>query len=246
MNKLGLDLSTTESSVKLLVWDEQKPNWEDRRFWEVLCFLGWQMIEPRATKSNSNRGDRLRTMRTTNLTVFVALLRGVNVGGKNMISMSSLKESFEEMGFSGVVTYINSGNIMFKSGEADARKLERKIEQMLSRDYELDLKVVVRSLSEMEKLVQSIPRDWKAESDWRYNVIFLGHSIDSEELLAEIEFKKDIEQVVYRPGALLWSVLVSGVTRTNWVKLPSRKIYKDMTVRNLNTTRKLYELMKKL
>ena len=185
-------------------------------------------------------------MRTPNFTVFVALLRGVNVGGKNMISMSSLKESFEEMGFGGVVTYINSGNIMFKSKEADARKLERKIEQMLSRDYELDLKVVVRSLSEMEKLVQSIPRDWKAESDWRYNVIFLGHSIDSEELLAEIEFKKDIEQVVYRPGALLWSVLVSGVTRTNWVKLPSRKIYKDMTVRNLNTTRKLYELMKKL
>ena len=69
-------------------------------------------------------------MRTPNLTVFVALLRGVNVGGKNMISMSSLKESFEEMGFGGVVTYINSGNIMFKSKEADARKLERKIEQM--------------------------------------------------------------------------------------------------------------------
>ena len=185
-------------------------------------------------------------MRTPNLTVFVALLRGVNVGGKNMISMSSLKESFEEMGFSGVVTYINSGNIMFKSKEADARKLERKIEQMLSRDYQLDSKVVVRSLSEMEKLVQSLPRDWKDDSEWRYNVIFLRHSIDSEEILTEIEVKKDIEQVLSRPGALLWSVQFNAVTRTNWVKLPSRKIYKDMTVRNLNTTRKLYELMKKV
>ena len=185
-------------------------------------------------------------MRTPNLTVFVALLRGVNVGGKNMISMSSLKESFEEMGFGGVVTYINSGNIMFKSKEADARKLERKIEQMLSRDYQLDSKVVVRSLSEIEKLVQSLPRDWKDDSEWRYNVIFLRHSIDSEEILTEIEFKKDIEQVLSRPGALLWSVQFNAVTRTNWVKLPSRKIYKDMTVRNLNTTRKLYELMKKV
>src|SRR5829696_4816677 len=100
------------------------------------------------------------------LTVFVALLRGVNVGGNNMISMSALKKSFEEMGFTGVSTYINSGNIIFKSKEADARKLERKIEQMLLRDYELDSKVVVRSFSEMEKLVQSLPRNWKGDSEW--------------------------------------------------------------------------------
>ena len=185
-------------------------------------------------------------MRTPNLTVFVALLRGVNVGGKNMISMSSLKKSFEEMGFTGVATYINSGNIIFKSKEADARKLETKIEQMLLRDYELDSKVVVRSLSEMEKLVQSLPRNWEGDSEWRYNVIFLRHSIDSEEILTEIEIKKDIEKLLYRPGALLWSVQVSEVTRTSWAKLPSRKIYKDMTVRNPNTTRKLYELMMKI
>ena len=70
--------------------------------------------------------------------VFVALLRGVNVGGNNMISMSALKKSFESMGFASVVTYINSGNIIFKSKEADARKLEAKIEHMLSRDYLLD------------------------------------------------------------------------------------------------------------
>ena len=185
-------------------------------------------------------------MRTPNLTVFVALLRGVNVGGKNMISMSSLKESFEQLGFTGVATYINSGNIIFNSKEADARKLESKIEQMLLKDYELDSKVVVRSFSEMEKLVQSLPQNWEGDSEWRYNVVFLRHSIDSEEILADVEFKKDIEQILYRPGALLWSVKVSEVKRTNWVKLPSKKINKDMTVRNPNTTRKLYELMKKV
>src|SRR5215208_2293265 len=112
-------------------------------------------------------------------TVFVALLRGVNVGGNNMISMSSLKKSFETMGFKDVVTYINSGNIIFNSTQADARKLESKIEQMLSRDYQLDSKVVVRSFSEMEKLVQSLPRNWTGDSSWRYNVIFLRHTIDS-------------------------------------------------------------------
>jgi uncharacterized protein (DUF1697 family) len=179
-------------------------------------------------------------------TVFVALLRGVNVGGNNMISMSSLKQSFEKLGFSDVATYINSGNIIFKSKEADARKLEIKIEKMLAKEYQLGSKVVLRSLSEMEKLVQSMPRNWTGESGWRYNVIFLRHTIDSEKILGELEVKKDIEEVVYCPGALLWSAQVSEMTRTNMIKLSSRKMYQDMTIRNLNTTRKLYELMKKL
>ena len=184
-------------------------------------------------------------MRKSTSNLFVALLRAVNVGGNNMISMSSLKQSFEALGFMQVSTYINSGNIIFKSKEADARKLERKIEQMLSKDYQLESKVVVRSFSEMEKLVQSLPQTSAGDSDWRCNVIFLRHTIDSEKILAELEVKKDIEEVVYCPGALLWSAQVSEINRTNMLKLSSRKMYQNMTVRNLNTTRKLYELMKR-
>jgi uncharacterized protein (DUF1697 family) len=179
------------------------------------------------------------------LGVFVALLRGVNVGGNNMISMSSLKESFEKIGFTNVTTYINSGNIIFTTKEADARKLEVKIEQMLSKEYDLGSKVVVRSLAEMEKLVKSLPSHWNGDSSWRYNVIFLRHSIDSEKILADLPFNSDIEQVVYRPGTLLWSAQVSDISRTNMQKLSTRKIFQDMTVRNLNTTKKLCELMKK-
>ena len=185
-------------------------------------------------------------MRKSTSNVFVALLRGVNVGGNNMISMSSLKESFEMLGFTEVVTYINSGNIIFKSKEADARKLESKIEKMLVKEYELDSRVVLRSLAEMEKIVKSLPVNWTGDSKWRYNVIFLRHTIDSEKILAELEVKKDIEEVVYCPGALFWSAQVSELTRTNMLKLSSRKMYQDMTIRNVNTTRKLYELMKKV
>ena len=184
-------------------------------------------------------------MKGSRPTVFVALLRGVNVGGNNMISMKSLKESFETLGFVNVSTYINSGNIIFQSKEADPRKLERKIEQMLSSEYQLDSKVVLRSLSEMEKLVQALPRNWDSDSGLRFNVIFLRHSIDSETVIAELSVNSDIEEVLYRPGALLWSVEASQAARSKMVKLSSRKIYKEMTVRNLNTTRKLYELMKK-
>ncbi len=143
---------------------------------------------------------------------FVALLRGVNVGGKNMISMASLNE--------------------------------RKIEAILSKQYQLDCKVVVRSLPEMARLVKSLPRTWNGDSRWRYNVIFLRHTIDSENVLANLAPKPDIEQVVYRPGTLLWSAHVSHLSRTTMLKLSGQKIFQDMTVRNLNTTKKLYELMR--
>ena len=185
-------------------------------------------------------------MLNTAVNVFVALLRGVNVGGNNMISMSSLKQSFEKMGFADVSTYINSGNIIFRTKEPDARKLERKIEQMLVKDYKLDSKVVLRSLPEMANIVESLPAKWTGDSRWRYNVIFLRHTIDSEKILDELEVKQDIEEVVYCPGALFWSAQVSELTRTNMLKLSSRKMYGEMTIRNVNTTRKLYELMKKL
>jgi len=178
--------------------------------------------------------------------VYVALLRGVNVGGNNIISMRELKVSFEGIGFTQVATYINSGNVIFTTKETDARKLETKIERMLSKDFQLDSKVVIRSLAEMEQLVASLPKDWTGAPDWRYNVIFLRHTIDSEQILEEITPRVDTEQLVYIPGTLLWSAPVSDVNQTSMHKLPSRRIFRDMTVRNLNTTRKLCELMKRV
>jgi uncharacterized protein (DUF1697 family) len=117
---------------------------------------------------------------------------------------------------------------------------------MLVKEYELDSRLVLRSLAEMETIVNGLPKTWTGDSKWRYNVIFLRHTIDSEKILGELEVKKDIEEVVYCPGALFWSAQVSELTRTNMLKLSSRKMYQDMTIRNVNTTRKLYELMKKL
>lgn len=178
--------------------------------------------------------------------VYVALLRGVNVGGNKMISMSALKTSFANMRFGDVSTYINSGNILFRTKEADARKLETRIESMISKEYKLECKVVVRSFAEMAGLIENLPKKWDGDKNWKYNVIFLRHSIDSKEVLDRLGPKPGIERVVYYPGTLLWSARVKDLNQTTMLKLPSQKIFKDMTVRNTNTTRKLYELMKKM
>jgi uncharacterized protein (DUF1697 family) len=178
--------------------------------------------------------------------IYVALLRGINVGGNNMIKMSALRESFEHLGFKDVATYINSGNVLFKTKQSDARKVEKKIERMLAEDYQLPCKVVIRSAAEMANLVKKLPKDWTGDKDWRYNVIFLRHNIDSKDIVARLEFKPDIERVTYVPGTLLWSAHVKDVARTTMLKLSSHKMFQDMTVRNLNTTRKLHELMQKM
>lgn len=163
-----------------------------------------------------------------------------------MIKMSSLRKSFEDLGFAQVSTYINSGNVIFKTKESDVRKLETKIEKMLLKEYQLDSRVVIRTLPEMAKLVKSLPPGWSEGSDWRHNVMFLRHSIDSEKILADLPVKSDIEQLDYRPGALLWSVKATEATRTNMAKFGSHKLYREVTVRNVNTTRKLHDLMAKL
>ena len=178
--------------------------------------------------------------------IFVALLRGVNVGGNNIISMRSLKTSFEKLGFTDVSTYINSGNILFKTNERDARKLETQIETMLSKEYKLGCKVVVRSFPEMANLVENLPKNWDGDTQWKYNVIFLRHSIDSAKVLEGLALKPDFEKVVYHPGTLLWSARINDLKLTLMNKLSSHKLFQDMTVRNTNTTRKLYELMKKM
>jgi uncharacterized protein (DUF1697 family) len=178
---------------------------------------------------------------------FVALLRGVNVGGKNMISMSSLKTSFEKLGFKDISTYINSGNILFKSKETDARKLETKIERMLLKEYKLGSNVVVKSYAEIEKLVSSLPKNWNGDKAYRFNVMFLRHTVDSKDILKGLEPNKAIEEVVvYRQGALLWSSRLCDLNQTTMGKISNKKTFQEVTVRNLNTTLKLYELMKRV
>ena len=164
---------------------------------------------------------------------------------KNMIRMNSLKASFERMGFKNVSTYINSGNIIFKAEEDDPRRLESDIEKMLVREYKLECKVVVRSFAEIAKLIKSLPKSWGGNTDWKYNLIFLRHSIDSKKILDGLHPKPGIEEVLYRAGTLLWSARTDGLTRSTMIKLPGQEIYQDMTVRNLNTARMLFELMKK-
>ena len=181
-----------------------------------------------------------------NLSIYVALLRGINVGGNSLVRMSDLKALFEKAGFERVRTYIASGNVIFSAKETEPRKLEVLVEKFLAAKYPFAPKVVVHSFDEMERVIDGIPSGWEKGTERKYNVIFLKASVDSKKILEGLGPKKEIEEVHYFPGVLYWSVLTSDLARTSMVKLSANKIYQEVTVRNLNTTEKLFELMKEI
>ncbi len=175
---------------------------------------------------------------------YVALLRGINVGGNNKVSMSELKTCFEKLGFDNVVTYINSGNVVFRAQDTSPRLLETEIEKALHQAFSIPISVAVRSLSEMEKLVSNTPKGWRTSTDQKLNVIFLRPTIDKPGILDGLKPKPDIEELHYHPGVLFWSAQTSNLTKSNMIKLSSSPLYKEMTVRIFNTVLKIYDIMK--
>jgi len=174
---------------------------------------------------------------------YVALLRGINVGGKGIIGMAELKACFEAAGLQDVATYINSGNILFSSAQKDQRKLEELIEANIVKKFGFIPKTVVRSREQMQAIVANLPKSWATNPDQKFNVIFLSHTIDSPSVLDGLNPKAGIETLVYQPGVLYWSANTSDLTKSSMLQLYKNKIYQEATVRNLNTTKKLTELL---
>jgi uncharacterized protein (DUF1697 family) len=176
------------------------------------------------------------------MTEYVAFLRGVNVGGNNIIKMAALKEEFEKMCFLSVKTYIQSGNVLFRSPSDDKEELENMIRKSLSAKFKYDAKVMIRSRKDLENTIHHFPKIFN-DNEWKHNVIFLSKAIDPKDMLNQFEIKKEIEQIHYCAGTLFWSAKLDGITRSTMLKLSSQKVYKEMTVRNLNTTKRILEIM---
>jgi uncharacterized protein (DUF1697 family) len=177
-------------------------------------------------------------------TTYVALLRGINVGGNNIISMADLKACVEGLGNVNVRTYINSGNVIFQSDDSDPRAVERALEAALAPRFKAPINVVVRDNQEMQDALAHLPPHWLTANDLRCNVIFLRHTIDRPELVERFTFKPEIEELYYAPGVLFWSTRLDSLTKSALSRqLIGRTVYQDMTVRNLNTFQKLCALM---
>lgn len=178
------------------------------------------------------------------LTTYVALLRGINVGGNAIVSMAKLKVTFEHAGFVNVKTFINSGNVIFRATETNQAKLCAKIEASIKKDFKLDIRVTTRSLADYAKMLKTFPKDWGTDPKCRHYVLFLFPEVDSKNTLKELAPREGIDQAWYAKGAILWSTDLKALTRSSLQKMMSvPKMYRAMTIRNANSTRKIFALM---
>ncbi len=177
---------------------------------------------------------------------YVALLRGINVGGSNIIKMTDLKECFDHIGCADVATYIQSGNVVFRSDKKDAAQLVSQIERALSARFDYTSRVVVLTHKQLTQIVEHAPDGFGTEPDtYRYDVVFLKKPLTAGEAMKTITLKPGVDTVQKGQGVLYFSRLISRVTSSHISRIITLPIYQYMTIRNWNTTTKLLALMNK-
>jgi uncharacterized protein (DUF1697 family) len=174
---------------------------------------------------------------------YVALLRGINVGGKTLIKMADLKTCVEGLGFDDVSTYIASGNVLFGSRERGAANLETKIGSAIAQRFRLPVKVIVLSRTAYARIVKAIPKSWLNDASVRANVAFVHRGTDARRVVRELQPDPAVEDVLAINGAILWATKRDSLNRSVMRKLIGGAAYKELTVRNLNTTLKLQHLL---
>lgn len=154
--------------------------------------------------------------------------------------MADLKACFEAMGFTEVKTYIQSGNVLFTSEQKDKPSLEKKVEIALSKQFSYTSTVVLLTSQQLQKAVDDAPKGFgKDASSFRYDVLFLKDSLSAKDAMQQIKLKEGVDNVFVGPSVLYFERLVSRLTQSYVSKIVQLPIYKQMTIRNWNTTTKL-------
>ncbi len=175
---------------------------------------------------------------------YVALLRGINVGGNNIIKMAALRAAFERSGFTDVTTYIASGNVLFCAPSTPKPKLTLAIEKMLSETFAYASCVVVVSAKELARVIDEIPAQFGSDATrFHYDVIFVKEPLTTAEALAEVTAHPEVDAVAVGKHALYFRRLKARATSSHLAKIVGRPVYKSLTIRNWNTTKKLSEMI---
>lgn len=177
---------------------------------------------------------------------YVALLRGINVGGNNRVPKAEFKAVLESLGFQDVVIYINSGNAVFSSKtEPNASEVQAALEQ----HFGFAIPTLVLSGKKIQTIAAAIPPDWTNDkprpdkSGQKSDVLYLFEDIDAPDIIEKLGHKPEIETMMYIDGAVITNVTRVNQSRGSLQKLVGSKLYKQVTIRNITTAKKLAELV---
>lgn len=175
-------------------------------------------------------------------TTYVALLRGINVGGRNKVLMADLRAAFEDAGHESVETYIQSGNVVFTSGQPRA-SLAPALDTMLTERFGFDIPVAVRSHRQMRTVVHQAPDGFGADPDtYHCDVIFLRDGLTPAQALDSVETREGVDEAWKGASVLYFRRLSAERTRSKLSKVTQAAAYEHMTIRNWRTTTTLLEM----
>lgn len=172
----------------------------------------------------------------------LALLRGINVGGNTMIRMAELRQALEAAGFEDVSTYINSGNVIFRTAKG---KGATQVEHVIAKTFGHKVGVVCFTDEEYLAMIEAAPQTWGADDKSRHNLFALLDPTELDAIVAEIgELRPGIESLDAGRGVLYQSMEIASVGKAaTGSKLVGKPVYKRITVRNYNTAQKLAKLL---
>lgn len=175
------------------------------------------------------------------MTRYVALLRGINVGGRNPVAMKDLRAAMEDHGLNNVSTYIQSGNVLFET-DAARRSLEADIEATLEKAFGIPLVVVLRSHRQLQSVVDSAPDGFGGE-DHYCDAVFLKAPLTSTQVMNIVELRDGVDQAWPGQGVVYFARLGAERTKSKMSRIVGKPEYKQMTIRSWTTTTKLLALL---
>ena len=200
--------------------------------------------EGRAVVRNATSAYRGQMSVEPPVSRYVALLRGINVGGNNLIKMVALKACFEKHGFENVTTFIQSGNVVFDAAAGRQADLVLQIEELLGATFNYAASVVLRSHKQLRDIVERAPAGFgKQPAKYRYDVIFLKEPLKASVALESVLTREGVDEAHAGTGVLYFSRLTSRASQSRLSQIVSSPIYKRLTIRNWNTTTKLLHMM---
>ena len=176
---------------------------------------------------------------------YIALLRGINISGKNKVPMAELRKCFETLDFMEVKTCLNSGNVIFSCKDTDAAELVNRIERMIQHQFSLNIPVFVIPQEELADILRHAPDWWGTENQEIYdNLIFILPPATFPDVYHEIGAPKaGLEQIQEYQSVVFWSFSRKDYQKTNWwPKTASVPIGSKLTIRTANTIRKIVEM----
>ena len=173
---------------------------------------------------------------------YLALIRGINVGGKNLIRMTDLRAAFESMDFDEVATYIQTGNVFFDAPRQKRAELADRIEAALQVEFEVPLKVVLLTRSQLGKVIEEAPNGFGG-TDHKCDVIFLRSPLTVAKAFPVVETREGVDEAWRGPGVLYFSRLAAKASGSRLSRVVALPEYQEMTIRSWSTVAKLGGVM---